>query len=299
MTRLKFVSDEVLTTFTGNPEGNPEWAQKLAEGNDTGYFAPGSDPWVIHSSFPTLVAGVRALLVQALHPGALAGVRDWSRYTEDPLGRLAGTIRWLATVTFADTARADAECGRVRKLHDRVNGTYQTGTGDESPYSAHDADLATWVHDVFADSFLTTHQLLQGGLSDNGDRYVAEWSLVGTKLGVEHPPLSVAELHAQIESYRTRGLLRTDDRTREVIAFVRRPPLHPILMPAYAVLFHAAVATIPAPYRTMIGIRRVPLPILTTARVTLWALRKIIGPTSPAELHALSRHARIQHAASA
>lgn len=291
--RVKFVSDEVLTTFTGDPNGNPEWAQKLAEGTDTGYFAPGSDPWAIHSGFPTLVAGVRSLLVQALHPGALAGVRDWSRYTEDPLGRLAGTIRWLATVTFADTARADTECGRVRKLHDRVNGMYVTGTGEDSPYSAHDADLATWVHDVFADSFLTCHQLLQGGISDNGDRYVSEWAIIGTKLGVAHPPHTVSELREQIESYRTRGLLRVDDRTREVVSFVRRPPLHPMLMPAYAVLFQAAVATIPVEYRRMLGLRRIPLPILGTARVTLWLLRKIIGPTSPAELHALDRHRRL------
>ncbi len=284
---------EVLMTFTGDPDGNPEWAQRLAEGEDTGFFPVGSDPWVIHSSFPTLVAGIRALLVQALHPGALAGVHDWSRFREDPLGRLAGTIRWLATVTFADTERAEAECARVRRLHDRVSGMYVTGSGATVEYSAHDDDLATWVHTVFADSFLTTHLALQGGIDDGGDRYVREWAPVGTLLGVSTPPRSVAELRRDIDNFRTSGALRVDDRTRDVVAFVRRPPLHPTLMPAYGVLFAAAVATIPVELRRMLGLRRTPLPILTTARVTLWALRLVIGTTSPAELHALSRHERL------
>ncbi len=287
---------EVLMTFTGDPDGNPEWAQRLAEGNDTGFFADGSDPWTIHSGFPTLVAGIRALLVQALHPGALAGVHDWSRFREDPLGRLAGTIRWLATVTFADTERAAAECGRVRRLHDRVSGHYVTGVGASATYSAHDDDLATWVHDVFADSFLTSHLALQGGISDGGDRYVREWAHVGTMLGVSSPPHTVSELRQQISDFRTSGALRVDDRTRDVVAFVRRPPLHPTLMPAYGVLFAAAVATIPVELRRMLGLRRTPLPILTTARVTLWALRKVIGDTSPAELHALSRIERLRNA---
>lgn len=61
------------------------------------------------------MAGIRALLMQTLHPGAMTGVHDWSRYREDPLGRLAGTIQWLVTVTFADTETARAKSGRIGK----------------------------------------------------------------------------------------------------------------------------------------------------------------------------------------
>jgi uncharacterized protein (DUF2236 family) len=85
---------------SGDPEGTPDWVKQLADGTNTGYFGPGSAAWAVHGSLPTLVGGVRALLMQALHPGALAGVSEHSRYEADPLGRLAGTTQWLTVVTF-------------------------------------------------------------------------------------------------------------------------------------------------------------------------------------------------------
>ena len=86
---------ELKQTFTGTRDAVPEWVPRLAEGNDPGYHRPGSAVWAVHGDMPTIVAGIRALLMQALHPGALAGVHDHSRFREDPLGRLAGTIRWI------------------------------------------------------------------------------------------------------------------------------------------------------------------------------------------------------------
>jgi uncharacterized protein (DUF2236 family) len=86
-------------TFNGQYTGTPEWVTDLSKGDDEGFFAPGSAVWAVHGSNTAILAGVRALLVQALHPGALAGVHDHSRFREDPLGRLAGTIRWIYTVT--------------------------------------------------------------------------------------------------------------------------------------------------------------------------------------------------------
>ena len=75
--------------ISGDPEGTPEWVRQLADGVDSGYFGPGSAAWTVHGSLPTLVGGVRALLMQALHPGALAGVVQHSRYEEvaGPTGR--------------------------------------------------------------------------------------------------------------------------------------------------------------------------------------------------------------------
>jgi uncharacterized protein (DUF2236 family) len=63
----------------------------------------------------TLVGGVRALLMQALHPGSLAGVRNHSRYQNDPLGRLAGTIQWLTVTTFAARESILREAGRTAR----------------------------------------------------------------------------------------------------------------------------------------------------------------------------------------
>ncbi len=56
--------------ISGDPEGTPEWVRQLAGGVDSGYFGAGSAAWTVHGSLPTLVGGVRALLMQALHPGA-------------------------------------------------------------------------------------------------------------------------------------------------------------------------------------------------------------------------------------
>lgn len=83
--------------FSGDPQGTPDWVRALETGDDEGWFGPGSAVWEVHSGIPTVVAGIRALLMQTLHPGAMAGVHDHSRYREDPLGRLAGTVRWVLT----------------------------------------------------------------------------------------------------------------------------------------------------------------------------------------------------------
>src|SRR6478736_4487557 len=111
---------ELKQTFTGTREAVPEWVPHLAEGSDAGFHLPGSAVWAVHGSMSTIVAGIRALLMQALHPGALAGVHDHSRFREDPLGRLAGTIRWIFTVSYGSTSAARGASEWVRRRHDSV-----------------------------------------------------------------------------------------------------------------------------------------------------------------------------------
>src|ERR1700709_2580215 len=146
--------NRLRSTFTGQLDGPPDWVLALEEGDDAGFFEPGSATWAVHGQTATIVAGVRALLMQALHPGAMAGVHDWSRYREDPLGRLAGTIRWIFTVTYADTATAVSASNWVLKLHERVVGNYVDAQGLQRPYAANDPELLSWVHLAFTDSFL-------------------------------------------------------------------------------------------------------------------------------------------------
>ncbi|PWJ61439.1 oxygenase MpaB family protein [Rathayibacter iranicus] len=78
----------------------------LETGDDAGLFGPGSAVWAVNGGLPTMIAGVRALLMQTLHTGAMAGVHDYSRYREDPMGRLDNTVRWVLTTSFGDTAAA-------------------------------------------------------------------------------------------------------------------------------------------------------------------------------------------------
>jgi len=264
---------------SGDPSGAPEWVRDMATGTDEGYFGPESAAWAVHGSLPTVVGGVRALLMQALHPGALAGVHQHSRYQEDALGRLAGTTQWLTVVTFGDKAAADRECARVRGMHRRVVGTYATESGQRA-YSASDPDLLRWVHIAFTDSFLATHRVWGGVIPGGEDAYVREWATAGELVGVENPPRSVAELRKQIADYGPQ--LRGDDAARETARFIRNVPVPLAGRPAYAVLFAGAVSTLPQDHRRMLGVPDLPMAVTRPAVSGILAtLAKILGPASP------------------
>jgi uncharacterized protein (DUF2236 family) len=231
--------------------------------------------------------------MQTLHPGAMAGVHDWSRYREDPLGRLSGTIQWLIGVTFSDTAMAIRESDRVGRFHDRVRGSYLDAQGVERSYSADDPELLSWVHVVFTDAFLGSHRLWGGPIPGGADRYVREWTKAGELVGVIDPPTSEAELLAQLDAFRTAGILKSDERVAEAVRFIRRPGLSRGMMTAYRILFAGAVASIPADYRRLLGLRRPWWPAITTTRAVLVVAGRILGTSSTSEVAARRRLARL------
>lgn len=143
--------------------------------------------WGVHGGMSTIVAGTRALLLQALHPGAMAGVHDWSRYKEDPLSRLAGTIRWIYTVSYGDTEAAISTSNWVLRLHERVTGTCLDAQGIQRDYSANDPDLLSWVHLAFTDSFLATAKLWGEEIPGGPYAYVAEWARAAERDGGTAP----------------------------------------------------------------------------------------------------------------
>lgn len=276
---------------SGDPEGQPEWVRQLEYGSDTGYFGPGSAAWAVHGSLPTLVGGVRALLVQALHPAALAGVQEHSRYEDDALGRLAGTTQWLTVVTFGDTSQADRECARVRGLHRKVRGTYDAD-GTERPYAASDPELLRWVHVAFTDSFLATHRVWGGPIPGGEDAYVREWATAGELVGVTDPPRSVAELDEQMAAFAP--ALRRSPASDRTVRFVRTAPLPLPARPPYGVLFAGAVATLPADQRRMLGMPPVPLSLARPAVGALLAgMAAVLGRQSPSQRNARRRVARL------
>jgi uncharacterized protein (DUF2236 family) len=268
----------VLTMFSGDPDGVPGWVQALATGDDEGHFGPGSAVWAVHSGTPTIVAGIRALLMQTLHPGAMAGVHDHSRYQEDPLGRLAGTVRWVLTTTFADRAQAEAGCAWVSRLHEKVRGEYATAAGEPIAYRADDADLIGWVHCVFADAFIGSHETWGGPVPGGSDQYVREWATAGELMGMADPPRSRAELDAAIDAYLP--VLRRDARVDEAVRWLRRPNLGRGVGPGYRILFAGAVASLPTRYRRMLGLRRPWWPAITATRVMLAGMRLLLGRES-------------------
>jgi uncharacterized protein (DUF2236 family) len=258
----------LLTALSGDPDGTPAWVRALADGDDAGWFADGGAVWTVHAGTGTFVAGIRALLLQALHPGAMAGVHDFSRYRDDPIGRLTGTVRWIICLTYGSTAQAARETGRVARLHERVQGSYESASGTRS-YSAADADLVDWVHLAFTEAFLGAHERWGGPIPGGPDAYVREWAQAGRLMGLDHPPLTEADLHARMDGYLARGELRRDERVDDVVRFLRRAPFTGMMRVAYRVLFAAAVASLPVRYRRLLGLRRTPLPVVTATRLVL------------------------------
>jgi uncharacterized protein (DUF2236 family) len=280
--------------LSGATDGNPPWLGVVAEGNDIGMFAPTDAPWIIHRDFSTLVGGVRALLMQALHPGSLAGVAQHSRYEQDPLGRLSGTIRWLTVTTFGSVDAVQNEAGRVNRMHTKVSGEYQTAQGETSSYRAADPRLLLWVHIAFMESFLRAHQnYSKAPIPGGADAYVKLWGKSVAPLGLADVPASEVELNQLLDEF-SEELIVTD-KTRSVIKWIKNAPLPLLTKPVYKLLFYSAVSSLDPRFRALIGIRSAPLWILRPITTNmLFLMRFAIGPESPIEDAALRRIERVK-----
>lgn len=269
----------------------PEWALELGKGDDAGFFGPGSAVWAVNGSLPTMVAGIRALLIQTLHPGAMAGVHDHSRYREDPMGRLDGTVRWVMTTTFGDTAAATAGSRFVSRIHTKITGEYLDANGDGRRYEANDPELLGWVHDAFTEAFLGAHVVWGGEIPGGPDAYVREWAQAGELMGVVSPPRSVDELRRQLDAFLVDA--KPDERVREAVRFLRRPPLPKEWRRPYRILFAGATASLPRRYRSLLGLRRPPWPAIAATRMLIAIVREASGERTPSEKFARSRIARL------
>ena len=277
--------------ITNTEDGVPPWMAAVESGETRGLYLPHDAPWVVHGDVATLIGGIRALLMQALHPGSLTGVEQHSRYEHDPLGRLAGTTRWLTIATFGSAEALEAESTRVNRMHDHVKGHYVTGAGVTKDYKAADPDLLAWVHIAFTDSFLTTHELFgEEKIPGGADEYVSQWSKSVVPLGLTNAPMSRAELKAEIKRYKDEGILSTNETTKQVVEFIRKPPLSRAALIAYDRMFDGAVASIPADLQEMLGLKGKSLNVAgPITRGLLRAMRLALGPISPLEVAAISR----------
>ena len=236
---------------------------------DHGLFGPESLAWRVIGHPVAVVAGVRALIIQTLHPLAMAGVAQHSDYRNRSLDRLQRTAAYVTATTFGDTATAHAAAARVKAVHRRVRGIDPV-TG--RPYSADDPDTQLWVHCVEWHSFLAIYRAYGGRLSpEEQDRYLAEGARVAALLDVppERVPTSVAETREYFESVRPQ--LCISAAARDAIDFVVRPPLTRELLPLQVPLriaARAAIATIPRHLRALAGLEGPrPLDAMTVAAV--------------------------------
>ena len=242
-------------------------------------FAPEGERWFaddrpirrVHGDSAMFVGGLRALLLQSLHPLAMAAVAGHSGYQGDPWGRLQRTSYFLAVTTFGRLSDAQATIGRVRSIHARVTGV----AADGRPYAASDPHLLTWVHIAEADSFLRAHTRYGVEPLDQAGRdgYVADMARIGAELGVPDPPRTERELAARIEAYRNE--LASTPQARAAARFLLlNPPLPVIARPPYGLLAAAAVALLPGWARWPL---RLPWLPVTEAALVRPAGRTVVG----------------------
>ena len=237
---------------------------------DGGLFGPGSMVWRVHRdrSFP--LAAVRSLMVQALHPLAMAGVAQHSNWQRDPFGRLAATAGYVLTVTYGDTAAAESAAARVRAVHTHVRGTDEvTGLA----YRAEDPELLLWVHAGMVDSIVHVVQRYGRSLdAADADRYVAEMVRFAEIIGVpaSRIPASVDALRQYLESVELR---QATPAALEAIGIVLDPPgLDTDTRELWHDLGRVAVGTLPAWARAMYGFEETPPELMEREPV-----RQLIG----------------------
>lgn len=210
---------------------------------DTGLFGPGSAVWAVHGDFPSMmIGGVSSLLLQMLHPAALAGVWDHSNFREDMHGRLRRTAKFIGVTTRGSTEAANAAIARVRAIHEYVAGSMPDGT----PYAANDPALLTWVHVAEARSFLAAYLRYRSPAFPGWrqDTYYGEMAMLARRLGATGVP----ETRRDVASYLgiMRPQLRCDARTRAVAsALMNQPATSVAAVPLQKVLLHAGAELLP------------------------------------------------------
>lgn len=258
----------------------PEKTARIFDSPGERWFPEGAAIRRVHGDASMFVGGLRALLLQSLHPLAMAGVAQHSDYRRDPWGRLQRTSEFLAATTFGNVATAEDAIARVRRVHVHVTGT----ASDGRPYAASDPHLLRWVHIAEIDSFLAAYQRHGSRrlTAVEADEYVRDTAMVARKLGATDVPETVAELRDTIDGYRPE--LRGTDEAREAARFLLLDPPLPLAARApYAALSAGAVALLPGWARLPLRLPpRLPLTELVAARpageVVTRAIRWSLGP---------------------
>ena len=256
--------------------------QEIMDVDGPRWFADDRPVRIVHADASMFIGGLRALLLQTLHPLAMAGVAQHSDYKNDPWGRLQRTADFLAATTFGPAEEAQRIIDRILHVHQFVVGT----ASDGRPYSANDPHLLRWVHVVEVDSFLTAHTHFgkETLTQEQRDGYVEDMSMIASKLGVPAPPKSERALRDQMKAFS--GELSSTAESRDAIKYLMfSPPLPYPARAAYYSLVAATVATLPAWSRDLLRIPYLPVSerfaLRPLGNVLTRGLRWITEPTAP------------------
>jgi uncharacterized protein (DUF2236 family) len=247
---------------------------------ETAFVHPDSIVRVVHSDLgPMMIGGLAALMFQALHPLAMAGVADHSSYEDDPIGRLRRTANFVGATTFGTTAEARAAIKLVQAVHRRVRGVAPDGR----TYSADDPELLTWVHAAEMYCFLEATQRFGSRrlTKDECDAYYKETAKVAIELGAEWVPTSSAEMEAYF--LRVAPELYGGPQARAARNFLLRGVARkPEDRAVYSLIVASGVSLLPRWARAKLGIPTVPLldagVVTPAARLLCVGLRWAVPP---------------------
>lgn len=270
-----------LFTRVAGPDG-PRNRARIHETPGPRWFAPERPVRRVHADASMFIGGLSALLLQSLHPLAMAAVAAHSGYRGDPWGRLQRTSTFLATTTYGTAEHARQACEQVRSVHERIRGV--TADGDE--YRAADPHLLGWVHAAEVDSFLRAHQRYgTHPLSDDDcDGYIADTARIAVELGVPDPPRDRAELAELFASYRPE--LRATAQAREAARFLLlNPPVPLAVRLPYGVLAANAVSLLPSWAARELRLPRLPVVdewcVRPLGSAVTSAVRWVLAPSRP------------------
>ncbi|MFI8164770.1 oxygenase MpaB family protein [Streptomyces sp. NPDC085931] len=253
--------------------GGPQTRARIHHTPGPRWFGPDRPIRTVHGDASMFIGGLTALLLQSLHPLAMAAVAGHSGYRGDPWGRLQRTSTFLAVTTYGTAEDARRAVDQVRGIHERIRGTTARG----EPYHAADPHLLAWVHAAETDSFLRAHERYGARPLDAAgyDAYVADTALVAEALGAEDPPRDRRELSARLAAYRPE--LRATPEARAAARFLLfQPPLPLAVRPFYGGLVANAVTLLPPWARGMLWLPRVPVVETLAVRPAGQALTRTI-----------------------
>ena len=209
---------------------------------DPGLFGPQSVVWKVHADFSAMmVGGLSSLMIQALHPRALAAVWDHSNFREQLKARLGRTALFVASTTYGGVELASKSIERVNAIHAKIEGLDQQG----KPYKANEPDLLRWVHLIETVSFLNAYQhlALRPLSASDCNRYVLEMNKVGQMLGATNLPTTLQDLQHAIAQYEPE--LVFDNRTRETIQSIENYAVGLTEKPFFALILKSSFDIVP------------------------------------------------------
>ena len=214
----------------------------LTPPGDRGLFGPESIAWKVHADFISMmIGGISSLILQALHPQALAGVWDHSSFREDLKGRLGRTAFFIAATTYGPTDMADKIINKVNQIHTNIRGLDEFG----KPYSATDPHLLAWVHLTETHSFMQSfedYRVERLSLKEK-DQYFLEMKSLGERMGAKDLPSTYSRTNEAIKNYIPE--LYFGDRAKSILDLLENFPSKLAAKPFIKLISHAGYLNLP------------------------------------------------------